>query len=374
MSIYFDNASTTPIAPQVREAMMGALADEYYNPSSVYRDARMVKVAVEAARNMVAEAICAPPDTVIFTSGGTEADNAAIKGVAWSKGKGHIITSTAEHHAVLSTCEWLKTQGFTLTVLPVDDGSAVDPRVLEKAIRPDTILCSFMWVNNETGAVNPIEQLVKIAQENGILFHTDAVQALPIEEIDVSTVKVDLLSLSAHKIYGPMGSGALYCRSGLQLQPLLHGGQQENLRRGGTEGVPSIIGLGKAAQLLTMEKQARRDHVISLKQTLLQELSDVQELRINGSSNDSPAILNIGFKGVEAEALVLLLDHNGIQVSMGAACNSDSIEPSHVLKAMRVPTEYIHGSIRLSFGTYNTLDEAAEVAKTIKRIVARLRK
>ena len=237
-------------------------------------------------------------------------------------------------------------------------------------MRPDTILVSCMWVNNETGAVNPVARLAAIAHEGGALFHTDAVQALPTEEIDVRAIGADLLSISAHKIYGPKGCGALYIREGVVLEPLLHGGQQEGKRRGGTEAMPAILGFGKAAELLKAQRTARRSHAQRLRRALLDTLSGIEGMHVNSPPDGAPSILNVGFAGVQAEALVLLLDRSGIEASMGAACNSESLEPSHVLTAMNVPEEYLHGSIRLSFGAYNTVDEAEVVGSAIRRIVA----
>ncbi len=368
MAAYLDNASTTPVAPEVRAAMDAALTDAYCNPSAVYRDGRAVRAAVESARATVAEAIGASTSELLFTSGGTEANNFAIKGTAFAHGSGHIVTTATEHHSVLSCCEWLSRRGFTLTVLPVDSTGRVSPESLKNAIRPDTFLVSCMWVNNETGAVNPIKELAAIAHAHGALFHTDAVQALPTEEIGVKTVEADLLSISAHKIYGPKGCGALYIREGIVLEPLIHGGQQENFKRGGTEAVVSILGFGKAAELLHAREQ-RRNHARTLREAMLHALSGIPDMRVNSPADGAVSILNIGFARVQAEALVLLLDRSGICVSMGAACNSESLEPSHVLTSMGVPEEFLHGSIRLSFGQYNTLSQIDEAAQAVKRIV-----
>ena len=370
MAAYLDNASTTPVAPEVRQAMKGALTDGYYNPSSVYRDGRAVRAAVEEARAAVACVIGAKAETLVFTGGGTEANNFALKGAAFARGSGHIVTTAAEHHSVLSCCEWLSRHGFSLTVLEVDAQGRVSPEAVTRAMRPDTFLVSCMWVNNETGAVNPVRQLAAAAHEGGALFHTDAVQALPTEEIDVLDAGADMLSMSAHKIYGPKGCGALYIRDGVALEPLLHGGQQEGMRRGGTEAVPAIAGFKAAAGLLGAQRSARRSHARMLREALLQALADIPRVHVNSPHDGAPSILNVGFSGVQAEALVLLLDRSGICVSMGAACNSQSLEPSHVLTAMRVPEEYLHGSIRLSFGQYNTMEEIAEAAEAIIRIVA----
>jgi cysteine desulfurase len=350
--------------------MMGELTDGYYNPSSVYRDGRAVRAAVEEARAVIAGAVGAEPAALVFTSGGTEANNFALKGAAFARGSGHIVTTAAEHHSVLFCCEWLSRRGFSLTVLEVDAQGRVSPEAVANAMRPDTFLVSCMWVNNETGAINPVRELAAAAHEGGALFHTDAVQALPTEEIDVRAAGIDMLSISAHKIYGPKGCGALYIRDGIALEPLLHGGRQESMRRGGTEAVPAILGFKKAAELLGAQRSARRNHARILREALLRSLADIPGVRVNSPPDGAPSSLNVGFAGVQAEALVLLLDRSGIRVSMGAACNSDSLEPSHVLTAMRVPEEYLHGSIRFSFGQYNTLAEIAEAAEAVKRIVA----
>lgn len=369
MAAYLDNASTTPVAPEVRAVMDAAFTDAYCNPSAVYRDGRAVRAAVESVRAAVADVIGANTSELVFTSGGTEANNFAIKGAAFAHGPGHIVTTATEHHSVLSCCEWLSRRGYTLTVLPVDSTGRVSPESLENAIRPDTFLVSCMWVNNETGAINPIKELASIAHAHGALFHTDAVQALPTEEIGVRTIQADILSISAHKIYGPKGCGALYIREGIALEPVIHGGQQENFKRGGTEAVVSILGFGKAAELLLHTREQRRNHARTLREALLRALADIPDRRINSPADGAVSILNIGFARVQAEALVLLLDRSGICVSMGAACNSESLEPSHVLTAMRVPEDFLHGSIRVSFGQYNTPAQIDEAAEAIRRIV-----
>lgn len=370
MAAYLDNASTTPVAPEVRQAMETALTDGYFNPSSVYRDGRAIRAAVEEARAAVAGVIGAKPETLVFTGGGTEANNFALKGAAFARGCGHIVTTAVEHHSVLTSCEWLSRHGFSLTVLEVNAQGRLSPETLARAMRPDTFLVSCMWVNNETGAINPVRELAAAAHEGGALFHTDAVQALPTEDIDVLDAGADMLSISAHKIYGPKGCGALYIRHGVALESLMHGGQQEGMRRGGTEAVPAIAGFEAAAELLKAQRSARADHARMLREALLKALAGIPGMRVNSPPDGAPSILNLGFSGVQAEALVLLLDRSGIRVSMGAACNSQSLAPSHVLTAMRVPEEYLHGSIRLSFGQYNALEEIAEVAEALRRIVA----
>lgn len=376
MNAYFDNAATTQIDDRVFESMKPYLTKEFYNPSSLYHNARKVRDEIENARRLTARVINGKGDEIIFTSGGTEADNLAVKGTAWSNaGRGrHLITSEIEHHAVLDSFKWMETQGFSVTYLPVNSLSIIEPRTLAEAIRPDTILVSIMWVNNETGSIQPIDELVRIAHKNGAIFHTDAVQAIGTEYIDVHKLGIDLLSLSGHKIYGPKGVGALYCREGIELTPVNHGGQQERHVRGGTESSAGIIGLGKAMELLYHEREERRQHLLELKKRFLENIKNIDGVRINGySENSAPGILNIGIAGIDAEPLLILLDQAGIQASMGSACTSRSIEPSYVLKAMKVPEEYIRGSLRLSMGEYNTSDEIDYASEKLIEIIERLR-
>ena len=377
--IYLDHASTTPVDARIRGAMLPLWEESFYNPSSPYANGRRVKELLLLARTKAAEAIGAGPEEIIFTSGGTEADNLAIKGVMdYGAEKGCVITAATEHHAVLSSCEWLAARGCdVLTIDPEPDGR-ISPQSLDRALasRPGTKLVSIMWVNNETGAINPIREMAEISHRHGALFHTDAVQAAATQRIDARALGVDLLSLSAHKLYGPKGAGLLFCREGVSLTPLLHGGQQENHRRGGTENAACLVGLCMALELAAAEMPNTRAHLGQLKSLFLRELEPLPGWCVNGPDGDgaSPAIVNIGFSGTEAEGLVLMCNHAGIELSMGAACNSLSVEPSHVLTAMRVPPEFLRGSIRISFGRSNTPEDIVTAAREIARIVAKLRR
>lgn len=377
MEVYLDNAATTKIDSRVVEKMKGFLTKKYYNPSSLYKNAKVIRNEVEQSREIIAQYLNVSNDEIIFTSGGTEADNLAIKGVAWehkSKGK-HLITSSIEHHAVLSTFKWLEEQGFTVTYLPVDKNGLVSLENLEKAIRDDTILISIMFVNNVIGTIQPIERISKITQKNRILFHVDAVQALGIEDLDIKKLGVDLLAISAHKIYGPKGTGALFCKKGVEITPLIHGGQQEHFLRGGTEAVANIVGFGKAISILEEDKNAYIKHLADLKQILMKKISRIPDVILNGDINlNSPKILSICIKNINIEALIIYLGLEGIQVSMGSACTSSKIEPSHVLKAIKVHEDYINGCIRISLSKYNSIYEINYFCEKLNKIINMLRK
>ena len=376
MKVYFDNAATTKIDEKVFEAMVPYLKDLYYNPSSLYIEARQVEHQIFQSRKQVADLINATPEEIVFTGSGSESDNMAIKGVAFSrahKGK-HLITSQIEHHAVLDAFQWLETQGFEVTYLPVTKDGLVDPESVRSAIRKDTILISVMWVNNETGMINDMKRLSEIKNDYGILLHTDAVQALKTEVIDVKAFDIDLLSISAHKVNGPKGIGALYQKQTLDLVPLIHGGKQEFGKRAGTEAVASIIGFGEAATIHQQALTTTKAHMAKIKKEFINKISVLDDFVINGAqTNCSSAILNLGFAGIQSEPLLLHLNRSGICASMGASCNSKTIEPSYVLKAMAVPMVYINGCVRFSFGKYNTLEEVHYTAKELIRIVKRLR-
>lgn len=377
MLVYLDYAATTKLDIDAFDEMLPYYTERFFNPSSLYWEARAVRADVNSARSSVANAINAESDEIIFTGSGTESDNMAIKGVALSqvdKGR-HLITSQTEHHAVLNTFKWLETQGFEVTYLPVTPEGTVDPEVVRKAIRPDTTLMSFMWVNNETGTINDIETLCTIKNDHNILFHTDAVQALKTETIDVKSIDVDLLTVSAHKINGPKGIGALYCKKGIGIPSFVHGGSQESGHRAGTESVVNIIGFGSAAEKLMERKGQALAHISMIKSYLLEKLSEVDGMMINGDArNSAPTILNLGFSGLQTEPLLIHLNHKGICASMGAACNSQTIEPSYVLKAMGVPEEYIEGCIRFSFDKETTTEEIDYTAKELIRIISKLRR
>jgi cysteine desulfurase len=374
---YLDSNATTPLDPQVREAMAPYLAERFANPSAIYRFAQEVRGAVEAARKHVAELINADAEEIFFTSGGTEADNAAVKGVAFAlrdKGR-HIITSPIEHHAVLHACQYLEGFGFEITQIPVDGYGIVDLEALKRAIRRDTILITIMHANNEIGTIEPIEEIVQIAHAQRIYCHTDAVQSVGKLPIDVNELDVDLLSLSAHKMYGPKGAGALYVRKGVKIDPLLHGGHHERSLRAGTENVPGIIGLGKAAEMGRADLSQNEKKIRALRDRLEQGiLKLIPEVYVNGHPKERLFnTLNCCLKGIEGESILLNLDFEGICASSGSACTSGSVDPSHVLLAIAVPHEVAHGSLRLSLNKFNTQEDVDKVLEVLPGIAERLR-
>lgn len=375
-AIYMDNSATTPVRTEVVEAMLPYMTENFGNPSSIYEIGKISKHAIDKARKKVAEALGAEENEIYFTSGGTESDNWAIKGIAFAnrnKGK-HIITSSIEHHAVLHTCAWLEGQGFEVTYLPVDKYGMVSPEELKKAIRADTILISIMFANNEIGTIQPVEEIGNIAKENRIYFHTDAVQAIGHVPIDVKKMNIDLLSLSGHKFEGPKGCGALYIRKGTKIETLLHGGAQEIKRRAGTENVPAIVGLGKAIDLATAEIKESNKTLLELRECLIKNLLKIPKTHLNGHPTQKLANnVNITFEYIEGESLLLLLNAKGIYASTGSACNSTSLEPSHVLMACGVPHEIVHGSLRLSLGRMNTMEDVDRVLEVLPEIVQKLR-
>lgn len=377
MEYYFDNAATTPVRPEVAEAVLPYFTESYGNPSSIYKIAQKNKIAVEQGREQVANAIGANTNEIYFTAGGSEADNWAIKGVAESyasKGK-HIITSAIEHHAVLHTCEYLETKGYEVTYLPVDEYGKIRLEDLKNAIRKDTILISIMFANNEIGTIQPVAEIGKIAHENGILFHTDAVQAVGHVAIDVQAMNIDMLSMSGHKFYGPKGIGALYIKKGIKLNPLIHGGAQERRRRAGTENVPGIVGIGVAAELATKELPTEVPRLTALRDKLIKGILDkVPYARLNGHPTDRlPGNANISFEFIEGESILLLLDYKNICASSGSACTSGSLDPSHVLLAIGLPHEKAHGSVRLSMGHFTTEEQVDYVIQELPPIIERLR-
>ncbi len=377
MECYFDNAATTQVRPEVAEAMIPYLTESFGNPSSIYKIAQKNKNAVEHGREQVAKAINAGVNEIYFTAGGSEADNWAIKGVAESysnKGK-HIITSCIEHHAVLHTCEYLETKGYEVTYLPVDEYGMISLDDLKNAIREDTILITIMFANNEIGTIEPIAEIGKIAHEHGILFHTDAVQAVGHVEIDVKAMNIDMLSMSGHKFYGPKGIGALYIKKGIKLNPLIHGGAQERRRRAGTENVPGIVGMGLALELAVKELPEEMPRLTALRDKLINEiLEKVPYSRLNGHPTKRlPGNANISFEFIEGEGILLLLDYKGICASSGSACTSGSLDPSHVLLAIGLPHEKAHGSVRLTIGHFTTEEQVDYVIKEIPPIIDRLR-
>ncbi len=375
--IYLDYNATTPIDPRVTEAMAPFLSDRFHNPSSLYQKSKITKKAIEDSREKLATLIGAAPKEIIFTGGGSESDNHAIKGIAFSlmkKGK-HLITSSIEHHAVLHTCKFLEKIGFDVTYLPVDRYGIVNPDSVRKTIRDDTILVSIMYANNEIGTMEPIKEISEITREKGVIFHTDAVQAVGKIPINVNDLGVDLLSLSAHKFYGPKGVGALYIRKMLRIESLLHGGMQERGKRAGTENIAGIVGAGKAAEIAMEEMGEEKDKIKPLRDKLENELiKRIPEIIINGHpSNRLYNTLNIAIKYIEGEGMLTFLDFEGISVSSGSACASGSLDPSHVLLAVGVPIEHAHGSLRFSLGKYNNYKDIDKVIEVLPPIVEKLR-
>ncbi len=375
--IYLDNAATTPTDPAVVEAMLPWFSAGYGNPSAIYSLGAQAKEAVTLARETVAGTLNAQPREIYFTAGGTEADNWALIAAAQAyAGKGrHIITSAVEHHAVLHTCQYLEKQGFSVTYVGVDDQGVVRLDELRAALRPDTILISVMFANNEIGTLQPIAQIGQIAREAGVLFHTDAVQAYGHLPIDVKTLGVDLLSASGHKLRGPKGVGFLYVREGVKLPSFLHGGAQERARRAGTENVPGVVGLGEAAKLAQASMARRAEAERELRDYLIGRVErEIPYCRLNGHRTQRlPGNVNFSFRFIEGESMLILLDQAGICASSGSACTSSSLDPSHVLLAIGLPHEIAHGSLRLTLSAENTREELDYVVDRLKEIVQRLR-
>lgn len=375
--VYLDYSATTPVKKEVLDAMLPYFSEFYGNPSSLYAIAGEPKEALAKARKQVADLIGAGEKEITFTSCGTEADNWAVMGAVDAlKNKGnHIITTKIEHHAMLHSCEFLEKHGYDVTYLDVDSEGLVDPAALEAAITDKTILISIMFVNNEVGTVEPIKELAAIAKKHNILFHTDAVQALGNMEIDVKELGVDMMSMSAHKIYGPKGIGALYIRKGVRISNYMHGGAQENKKRAGTENTAGIVGFGKAAELARIHLQEHIQHTSSLRDYLIQQVQEqIDHVYVNGSrEHRHPGNANLTFEFIEGEAMLLYLDMNGIAVSTGSACSSASLTPSHVLSAMGVPVERIHGTLRLTVGDMTTKEDIDYVVSTLKNVVNKLR-
>ena len=372
-----DNAATTRVTEPVFEAMRPYFGEIYGNPMSVHSFGREARKGVEEARRQVAAALNAEPSEIYFTGCGTESDNWAIRGAAYAnlrKGK-HLITTQIEHHAVLHTCEQLEREGFNVTYLPVDEFGVVRMDALKAAIRPDTTLISVMAANNEIGTIQPIEEIAKLAKERGILFHTDAVQAIGSLPFDVKAMGIDLLSLSGHKFHAPKGVGALYIRNGVRLQRLIQGGAQERTQRAGTENVASIVGLGKAIELAAGNIDRHNAQLATVRDRLIDRiLAEIPYTRLNGHRTQRlPGNCNISFRFIEGESLLLALDLKGIAGSSGSACTSGSLDPSHVLLAIGLPHEIAHGSLRLSLSEENTIEQADRVVDALKEIVARLR-
>ncbi|MDE6714045.1 MAG: cysteine desulfurase NifS [Lachnospiraceae bacterium] len=375
--IYLDNAATTQVSEEVLNEMLPFFRQTYCNPSAIYSFAGEGKKAVDLARGKAAELIGAKVEEIYFTGGGSESDNWALKAAAEaysSKGK-HIITSKIEHHAILHTCEYLEKQGYEVTYLDVDEDGKISLEELRAAIRPDTIVISVMMANNEIGTIEPIAEIGKIAHENGVLFHTDAVQAYGHIPIHVDDMNIDMLSASGHKFYGPKGVGILYIRKGIKIRSFIHGGAQERNRRAGTLNVPGIVGFGKAAEIAGNKMEERTAKEITLRDHLIERiLSEIPYVRLNGHRTDRlPNNVNFCFRFIEGESLLILLDQLGICASSGSACTSGSLDPSHVLLAIGLPHEIAHGSLRITLSEENTLEEIDFVADELKKIVERLR-
>ena len=374
--IYLDNAATTAVHPAVIEKMLPYFSECYGNASSIHFAGREARKALEEARRTVSSVLNCKPQEIYFTSGGTESDNWALKGTAFANRKkgNHIITSAIEHHAILHTCEWLEKQGFEVTYVPVDEFGCVNPEDVKSAIKDTTILVSVMAANNEIGTIQPIKEIAAIAHEHGVLFHTDAVQAIGAVRVDVQEIGCDMLSLSAHKFHGPKGVGVLYVKQGTRIENLLHGGAQERSRRATTENVAGIVGLAHALELATADIEGKANRLIALRDQLIVKLTAIPHVRLNGHPTKRlPGNVNISVRFIEGEALLLRLDMAGIAGSSGSACTSGSLDPSHVLLAIGLPHEIAHGSLRLSLTETNTQEDVDYVLATLPGIISNLR-
>ena len=376
-SVYLDYNATTPLAPEVLEVMLPYFREEFGNPSSIHSFGQRAKAALYDARERVASLIGASPNEILFTSGGTEADNLAILGVleAAEGGRRHLVTSSVEHHAVLNTMKALAKKGVPVTFLKVDRAGRVDPEDLKSALTPGTLLVSIMHANNETGVVQPVAELARLTHQAGAYFHTDAVQSIGKIPVRVRELGVDLLSLSGHKIYGPKGTGALYVRRGVNVRPIFRGGGQERARRPGTENLPGLVGLGRAAQLAETHLAGEPNRVAVLRDRLTEDvLARIPGSARNGAEAErTPNTVNLSFPGVEGETLIIALDLKGCAVSTGAACSSGTVEPSHVLIAMGLSPQQVQGSIRVSLGRYTTAEEIAYFVDVLESVVESIR-
>ena len=374
---YFDNAATTKVKKEVVDKMFPYFVETYGNPSSLYTIGRIAKVGIEEARKQVANLINSDKNEIYFTSGGTESDNTALKGIMYlNKNKGkHIITTKIEHHAILNTCKTLEEDGFKVTYLNVDKDGIINLEELVNSITEDTVLISVMFANNEIGSIEPIKEIGKIAKEKGIIFHTDAVQACGNVKIDVKEMNIDMLSLSGHKIGAPKGIGALYIKTGTKLHSFVHGGAQERRRRAGTENMTSIVGYGKAAELAKTNMDEHIERLTSLRTKLINGiLEKIPYTRVNGSLEDRlPGNVNFSFEFIEGEGILLMLDMLGIAASSGSACTSGSLDPSHVLMAIGLPHEIAHGSLRLSIGDFTTEEDIDYIIEKLPAVIERLR-
>ena len=377
MTVYADNAATTQMSDSVLKAMMPLLTDIYGNPSSLHSVGQIAKEHLEAARETVAECIGADPKEIYFTSGGSEADNQAIRSAAYigaRKGKKHIISSKFEHHAFLHTLDALKKEGFEVTLLDVYSNGIVKPEDVANAITDETCLVTIMTANNEIGTIQPIAEIGRICKEKGVLFHTDAVQAVGHIPVNVKDMNCDMLSVSAHKFHGPKGVGFLYARKGILLTNIIYGGAQERNKRAGTENMASIVGMATAIKDATDHLQENAEKVTAMRNRLIDGLKGIERSRINGDlEHHLPGTLNMCFEGIEGESLLLLLDAKGICASSGSACTSGSLDPSHVLLSIGVPVEIAHGSLRLSISEYNTMEQMDHIVKSVPEVVSYLR-
>lgn len=375
--IYLDNAATTKTAPKVVEAMLPYFSEYYGNASSIYRLGAESKKVIMQSRDIIAKSLNADSDEIYFTAGGTESDNWALVAAAEAYGTkgGHIITSRIEHHAVLHTCQYLEERGYEVTYIDVDENGIIKLEDLKRAIRPDTILISVMFANNEIGTLQPIAEIGKIAREKGILFHTDAVQVYGHLPIDVKALSIDMLSASGHKFHGPKGIGFLYIKKGVKLRSFMHGGAQERSRRAGTENVPAIAGIGAAAENAFQDMEVRAEKVSRLRDYLIERIEkEIPYCRLNGHrTRRLPNNVNFSFRFIEGESLLMMLDMKGICASSGSACTSGALDPSHVLLAIGLPHEIAHGSLRLTLSEENTVEELDDTVDAIRETVDRLR-
>ena len=373
--VYLDHNASTPVHPEVLEAMLPYFSERFGNPSSIHGFGREAREGLDTARERIAGFLRVGKEEVVFTSGGTESDNMAIKGVAAARGRGHLITSAVEHHAVLRTCETLAKQGFDLTVLSVDGYGMVSPDDVRRAIRPDTILVTIMHANSEVGTIQPVGEIGRITRERGVTFHVDGVQTFGKLPLDLEALNIDLLSFSGHKIYGPKGVAGLYIRKGTKMASVQHGGEHERRRRAGTENVPGAVGLGKAVEVRARDMEAEETRVRALRDRLWTGLSTrVPDVRLNGHPTERlPGTCNVCFRHIESESIVLGLDLKGIGVSAGSACTAGSVEPSHVLVAMGVPLDWAMGTVRCSLGRSTTAEDIDYVLDSVEPMAGKLR-
>jgi cysteine desulfurase len=373
--VYLDHNASTPVHPEVLAEMLPYFSERFGNPSSAHAFGREARGALDTARERVARFLRVGADEIVFTSGGTESDNLAVKGLAWARGRGHLITSRIEHHAVLRACQWLEGQGFEVTYVGVDEHGLVDPDDVARAIRPDTIAISIMHANSEVGTIQPVAEIGAVARARGVPFHVDAVQTLGKVDLDVAAAHIDLLSFSAHKIYGPKGVAGLWIRKGTRTVSLQHGGEHERRRRAGTENLPGIVGLGKAVEVRSREMHEEAARLTALRDRLWEGVRDrVPDVRLNGHRAPRlPGTASISFRGAEAESIVLGLDLKGIAVSAGSACTTGTVEPSYVLVAMGQPLDWAVGAVRHSLGRSTTAEDIDYVIESVEPLVRKLR-